>query len=227
MADVFTRILRIELPESLQCDDSGKNPAFTIAFVADGLGYLQRFLEPVLNLLFEVVSLLGDILGRLASFVTGMLWGWIPKCLRDPIRDFLVNQILRNIPLFSQLLELPDIWARIQQTALKILRQVFVDGNFLAAAWTYFRSLLELFGLPGRLVLNIMEWRLDRIGMMLQGRDRVQDLAEGLLRWLQADGFPPRAVTGGDLGPDWDREIVLTGCRFALAQAREGLVHVP
>jgi hypothetical protein len=37
MADVFTRILRIELPESLQCDESGKNPAFTIAFVADGL----------------------------------------------------------------------------------------------------------------------------------------------------------------------------------------------
>jgi hypothetical protein len=36
MADVFTRILRIELPESLQCDESGKNPAFTIAFVADG-----------------------------------------------------------------------------------------------------------------------------------------------------------------------------------------------
>ena len=36
MADVFTRILRIELPESLQCDDSGKNPAFSIAFVADG-----------------------------------------------------------------------------------------------------------------------------------------------------------------------------------------------
>jgi hypothetical protein len=31
MADVFTRILRIELPDSLQCDESGKNPAFSIA----------------------------------------------------------------------------------------------------------------------------------------------------------------------------------------------------
>jgi len=28
--------------------------------------------------------------------------------------------------------------------------------------------------------------------------DRVEDLAEGLLRWLRADGFPPRAVTGSD-----------------------------
>lgn len=33
------------------------------------------------------------------------------------------------------------------------------------------------------------------------------------------DGFPPRAVTGNDLGSDWDREIAIAGCRFALAQA--------
>jgi len=56
--------------------------------------------------------------------------------------------------------------------------------------------------------------------------DRVEDLAEGLLHWLQADGFPPRAVTGSDLGADWDREIALAGCRTALAQAREGVAHV-
>ena len=37
MTDVFTRILRIDLPEALQCDESGKNPAFTISFVTDGV----------------------------------------------------------------------------------------------------------------------------------------------------------------------------------------------
>jgi hypothetical protein len=36
MTDVFTRILRIDLPETLPADESGKNPAFTITFVADG-----------------------------------------------------------------------------------------------------------------------------------------------------------------------------------------------
>ena len=56
--------------------------------------------------------------------------------------------------------------------------------------------------------------------------DRVQDLASGLLTWLSSNGFPPRAVTGTDLGPDWDRELALTGCRFALALAREGLADV-
>jgi hypothetical protein len=42
MVEVFTRILRIELPESLQCDESGKNPAFSIAFVADGRSPSRR-----------------------------------------------------------------------------------------------------------------------------------------------------------------------------------------
>lgn len=66
---------------------------------------------------------------------------------------------------------------------------------------------------------------LDALGE--QDWDRVQELAEGLLRWLRADGFPPRAITGSDLSPDWDREIASAGCRFALALAREGVAHVP
>ncbi|NBC33012.1 MAG: glycosyl hydrolase family 57 [Alphaproteobacteria bacterium] len=33
---VFTRFLSIELPDSLTCDESGRNPAFEIAFSADG-----------------------------------------------------------------------------------------------------------------------------------------------------------------------------------------------
>ncbi len=36
MTDVFNRILRIDLPETIPCDESGNNPAFTICFVTDG-----------------------------------------------------------------------------------------------------------------------------------------------------------------------------------------------
>ena len=57
--------------------------------------------------------------------------------------------------------------------------------------------------------------------------DTVLDLAEGLQHWLHSGGFPPRAVTGCDLGPDWDREVALTGCRLALAKAKEGMTYVP
>jgi hypothetical protein len=37
MVAVFSRFLRIDLPTSLSCDDTGKNPAFEIQFSADGL----------------------------------------------------------------------------------------------------------------------------------------------------------------------------------------------
>ncbi len=36
MAVVFSRLLSIDLPAALECDDSGKNPAFEITFDADG-----------------------------------------------------------------------------------------------------------------------------------------------------------------------------------------------
>ena len=36
MTDVLTRITRLDLPETLHCDETGKNPAFSISFVADG-----------------------------------------------------------------------------------------------------------------------------------------------------------------------------------------------
>lgn len=50
----------------------------------------------------------------------------------------------------------------------------------------------------------------------------VLDLAEGLQRWLESGGFPPRATTGADMGQPWDGAIALAGCCFALARAREG-----
>ena len=56
-----------------------------------------------------------------------------------------------------------------------------------------------------------------------QDWDRVEELADGLLHWLGGNGFPPRAVTGSDLGADWDRHIALAGCPFALAKARQAL----
>ena len=36
MTDVFSCILKVDVPETLQCDDSGKNPAFSIRFTTDG-----------------------------------------------------------------------------------------------------------------------------------------------------------------------------------------------
>jgi hypothetical protein len=123
--------------------------------MGDGLVYLSQFIEPVLNALQQLVNVISDLLGQIGGFITG-IWNRIPACIREPLQQFIVEQILSRIPIFGQLMQIPDIFARIADTVMTILRQVFVNGDLLGAAWTFFRSLLELLGIPPELVLNII-----------------------------------------------------------------------
>ena len=125
-------------------------------FVGDGLVRLSRFIEPVLNVLQRVVAVIGDVVSELPNLVLGPLWRIIPACIRNPIKKFIVEHILSHIPIFGQLMQIPDIWSRVSETAMRILRQVFVNGDLLAAAWTFFRALLNLVGIPARLVTGII-----------------------------------------------------------------------
>ncbi len=128
---------------------------FTV--LGDALVYLSRFIEPILNALRKLFDVLGDLLGKLPDLLMGPVWWLLPDCIKNPIKDFILNSILKKIPIFGQILEqAPDIWARIKTTALTILKQIFVDGDLARAAWTYFSALLEIFGLPPELVTGIL-----------------------------------------------------------------------
>ena len=48
----------------------------------------------------------------------------------------------------------------------------------------------------------------------------VEELAEGLLQWLHRGGFPPRPVSEGGMGDEWNRAVAVCACRFALSAAR-------
>lgn len=56
--------------------------------------------------------------------------------------------------------------------------------------------------------------------------ERVDELADALLTWLERDGFPPRATTGSDLGQDWDRAVAQAACRFAQERVRTEVADV-
>ncbi|HMI05834.1 MAG TPA: hypothetical protein VK541_25330, partial [Pedobacter sp.] len=122
---------------------------------SDGLGYLATFIEPVLNALQSIVSTLSDLMGRAADFILGPFM-LIPECIRTPIKNFLIEQILSRIPLFNQIMAIGDLWSRAQQVVMTVLYQVFVDGNLPGAVWTFFRELLSLVGIPPELIVSIL-----------------------------------------------------------------------
>ncbi len=124
--------------------------------VGDGLVFLSSFVEPILTVLQKIVEVLGNLVGKLPDLIMGPVWWIMPACIRNPIKEFILTQILSRIPIFSQLLAIPDIWARVQATAMRILSQIFLDGNLAGALWTYFSALLNLIGLPPELVTGIL-----------------------------------------------------------------------
>lgn len=126
-------------------------------FIGDGLVKVSKFIKPVLDALQKIIDVLGNLLGKLPDFLMGPVWWILPACIKDPIKDFFINTILKNIPIVGDIIEqAPKIWAKMKSTALKILKQIFVDGNLLGALWTYFSFLLEAFGIPPKLVVSII-----------------------------------------------------------------------
>lgn len=126
------------------------------AAIGNGLVKLSEFIEPVLNALGRIVGVLGNLLKRLPDFLLGPIWWVLPACIKNPIKTFFIEQILSRIPLFQQLTAAGDIWASLQAMALRVLEQIFVDGNLMGALWTFFRRMLDLIGIPAQLVVRIV-----------------------------------------------------------------------
>lgn len=135
-------------------------------WIVAGFDALTPFLRTVLETVQKVITVVGDLM-QLPQLVLGRIWNAIPECIREPVKNFLLEQVLGRIPVFSQLLALPDLWARLQETALNILRQIFVDGDLARAAWTFFSAMLNAIGIPPDLVVQILVRAAAAIGDIL------------------------------------------------------------
>jgi phage-related protein len=157
--------------------------------VDQGLASLGGFARRALDFLLQLGATLGDLAGRLGDLVVGSLWRAIPACIRDPVVDFLVNQVLRRIPVFSQLLDVPDLWKRVSGLAMTLIRQVFIDGDLAKAAWTFFSAMLNLIGLPPDLVTGIVARAASVLGDILRDpvgflKNLLQAMKEGISSFL-------------------------------------------
>lgn len=124
-------------------------------FIGKNILLINKFIEPVLNMLQKIVATASNILGKIGEFILGPFL-LVPKCIRDPIMDWFIEKILKQIPLLSSILEIPNIWGKIKQTALHILKAVFVDGNIRKALWIFYSQLLKVFNIPPKLVTGIL-----------------------------------------------------------------------
>ncbi len=135
--------------------------------IGDGLGYLSDFIKPIYDTLVKLVNTVANLMGNLADLVLGATWGMIPCCIRNPIKNFIIQKILKKIPFFGQFVDNPEIWQRMSETAMTVLQQIFVDGDIAKAAWTIFKAFLRIFGVPPQLVTGIIRKAAQFLGDLL------------------------------------------------------------
>jgi len=173
-------------------------------FLGRGLDRLSGFVEPVYDTLEKLVSILGDIVGKLPDLVFGKFWNAIPQCIRDPIRDWIIENVLKQIPILSSLMEVKDSWAKVKAFAIDLLKTLFVKGDLAGAAFKVARFVLELAGVDIDLMLRVIGKAADRLDEIImeplkflknlgaafwQGLQKfldniVKHLANGLIGWL-------------------------------------------
>lgn len=123
-------------------------------WIASAIERLRTFLEPIL----EVVRWIGRVIADILNLVSGVIkriWNKIPPCIRDPIKSFLINQILKRIPIFNKLLEIKDIWDKVKGAALNVIRDIFVKWDIKAAVLHFFELILTILEIPLDLVKSI------------------------------------------------------------------------
>lgn len=134
--------------------------------LVQGFDALTPFFQNVLATVRQLFTVMGDLL-QLPQLVLGAVWRLIPACIREPVQNFLVQQVLGRIPVFGQFFTDPELWPRVQQTALEILRRAFVDGDLARAAWTFFQAMLRVLGLPAELVVRVVAKAAQALGAVL------------------------------------------------------------
>jgi phage-related protein len=115
---------------------------------------LSSFMQPVLGVLGKIVSIVGDVM-QLPILFAGRVWNMIPACIRNPFVNFLVNHVLKHVPIFGELLADPEVWGKLRDGATRLVRQIFRDHDLKGAIRSAFELILTVFKIPVELVQSI------------------------------------------------------------------------
>lgn len=139
------------------------------SLIDSGLAMVSSWVEPILKTLVKIVSVALDAALHLPGLVLGTFWKIIPSWIRNPLKNFIVDKILKRIPILGQLItRLPDIWKKAVEIFKNFVVRVFSKGDLVGAAWGFFKDLLNLIGLPLRMIGEIISHALKTIGNILR-----------------------------------------------------------
>jgi hypothetical protein len=166
---------------------SGVRGLFDIA--GQGVAKLSGFVDPLLGVLQKLASVIGNVVKALPGLVMGPVWALIPACIRDPIKDFIVQHILSEIPIISTFVKLPDIWAKIQKLVLDFLYTVFVDGNLGGAVMMVVRFILEAAGVDVNMFLRVIAKAISSIDdIMMHPMNFLRNIGSAIVMGFQQFG---------------------------------------
>ncbi|MBO9731372.1 MAG: DUF4157 domain-containing protein [Chitinophaga sp.] len=123
--------------------------------IYQGMDDVRGFMQRVIDMLLKLVTVAGNVLDFLGDFILGP-FSLVPKCIKDPIMDWLTEVILKKIPVIAEFIELKEKWPQIRAAALTVIKQVFVDAQLARGLWTFFRNLLSLIGIDPTLVTAVI-----------------------------------------------------------------------
>jgi hypothetical protein len=107
--------------------------------------------EQFLHGLAEFLSKVGGVVSNVWSLpmlLAGRIWNAIPACIRDPVVDFVVPIILRQIELFADLARDAETWQKTKAQIMGIVRRVFVDHDLVGAVKASFSFVLRVLNIP-------------------------------------------------------------------------------
>jgi hypothetical protein len=117
---------------------------------------VASFIAPIIRFFEKVATVVGNIMELPLLFIGG-LWDMVPACIRKAVEDFLINTILKNIPFFQEIVTFIKYWQKIKAGVMDVIKTVFVKGDLKGGILKAFKLLLNVLGIPVKLVVSIYQ----------------------------------------------------------------------
>jgi len=115
---------------------------------------LQTFGQHIMDFLAAVGRVVSDVYA-IQGKILKKLWDMIPACIRDPVVDFLIPLIIRQIELFQELVRDNEAWQKTKADVMNILHLVFETHDLKGAVRAVFDLVLRVFNIPEDLLVTI------------------------------------------------------------------------